>query len=78
MFLEFKLLLIAWFVTHFEPVQELLQKLYLINRIEKLVDVITCFKCLSFWLVLIGTWDVFLAIVASLIAHLYDSITEGN
>ena len=73
-----KVFLIAWFITHFEPLQERIVRLYLIKRLELLVDVLTCFKCLSFWSVLIITWNVYYAIFASLIAYLYDSISERD
>jgi hypothetical protein len=70
--------LIAWFITHFEPIRDRLERLYLIKRLEKVIDIVTCFKCLSFWSVLIVTWNVYYAIFASLIAYLYDSITERD
>ena len=78
MILVFKVFLIAWFITHFEPLQERIQRLYLIKRLELLVDVLTCFKCLSFWSVLIVTWNVYYAIFASLTAYLYDSISKRD
>ena len=74
----FKVFLITWFIAHFEPLQERIQRLYLIKRLEMLIDILTCFKCLSFWSVLIVTWNVYYAIFASLTAYLYDSITERN
>jgi hypothetical protein len=73
-----KVFLIAWFVTHFEPIRDRLERLYLIKRLEKVIDIVTCFKCLSFWSILIVTWNVYYAIFASLIAYLYDSIAERN
>jgi len=73
-----KVFLIAWFITHFEAIRDRLERLYSIKRLEMLVDIVTCFKCLSFWSVLIITWNVYYAIFASLIAYLYDSITERN
>lgn len=78
MILATKVFLIAWFITHFEPLQERIERLYLIKRLELLVDVLTCFECLSFWSVLIITWNVYYAIFASLIAYLYDSISERD
>jgi hypothetical protein len=78
MILSIKIFLIAWFITHFEPIRDRLERLYLIKRLEKVVDILTCFKCLSFWSVLIITWNVYYAIFASLTAYLYDSIAERN
>ena len=78
MILALKVFLITWFITHFEPLQERIERLYLIKRLEKLIDILTCFKCLSFWSVLIVTWNVYYAIFASLTAYLYDSIAERN
>jgi hypothetical protein len=78
MILSIKIFLIAWFITHFEPIRDRLERLYLIKRLEKVIDIVTCFKCLSFWSVLIVTWNIYYAIFASLTAYLYDSITERN
>ena len=78
MVVALKVFLIAWFITHFEPIRDRLERLYLIKRLEKVIDIVTCFKCLSFWSVLIVTWNVYYAIFVSLIAYLYDSITERN
>ncbi len=78
MVVALKIFLIAWFITHFEPIRDRLERLYLIKRLEKVIDIVTCFKCLSFWSVLIVTWNVYYAIFASLMAYLYDSITERN
>jgi hypothetical protein len=78
MILALKVFLIAWLITHFEPLQERIQRLYLIKRLELVIDIVTCFKCLSFWSVLIVTWNVYYAIFASLTAYLYDSITERD
>ena len=78
MVVALKVFLITWFITHFEPIRDRLERLYLIKRLEKVLDIVTCFKCLSFWSVLIVTWNVYYAIFASLIAYLYDSITERD
>jgi hypothetical protein len=78
MVVALKVFLIAWFITHFEPIRDRLERLYLIKRLEKVLDIVTCFKCLSFWSVLIVTWNVYYAIFASLIAYLYDSIAERD
>ena len=78
MVVAFKVFLIAWFITHFEAIRDRLERLYSIKRLDKVIDIVTCFKCLSFWSVLIITWNVYYAIFASLIAYLYDSITERN
>jgi hypothetical protein len=78
MVVALKVFLIAWFIRHFEPIRDRLERLYLIKRLEKVIDIVTCFKCLSFWSVLIVTWNIYYAIFASLIAYLYDSITERD
>jgi hypothetical protein len=78
MILSIKVFLIAWFITHFEPIRDRLERLYLIKRLEKVIDIVTCFKCLSFWSVLIVTWNVYYAIFASLTAYLYDSIAKRD
>ena len=78
MVVALKVFLITWFVTHFEPIRDRLERLYLIKRLEKVIDIVTCFKCLSFWSVLIVTWNIYYAIFASLTAYLYDSIAKRN
>ena len=72
-----KVFLICWLVTHFEPLQRKID--LILNKIENdylyiLIDVLTCFKCLSFWSILIFTQNIYIAIFASLTANLYVAI----
>jgi len=69
-----KVFLICWLVTHLEPLQKKID--LILNKIENdylyiLIDVLTCFKCLSFWSILILTQNIWTAIFYSLIANLY-------
>ena len=79
--------LLAWFLIHFEPLEKvrfnIAEKLCNIN-LQQLAKVITCFKCLSFWLTLgIGLTvykDFFIieAILAALLAELYEHFINHN
>jgi hypothetical protein len=74
--LSIKLFAIAWFVTNFELLQDFLEALYGKHFIfDQFLNVATCFKCLTFWLVLIGTFNPFYAIFAAMTAVLYDRFT---
>jgi len=59
--------LIAWLVIYFTPAQHMIQKLP-----SAIVDFLTCFKCLSFWLTFFCTFDLINAILAALLATVYD------
>lgn len=66
-------ILLAWFVTHFEPIQYLLTKLHHRKHIIDLVymgirKLFSCQYCLSFWLGLIVLWSLPYALLASFIA----------
>jgi hypothetical protein len=73
-----KILLLAKFITSFEPLQWFLEVLELkqLNIFKYLLIVITsCFKCASFWVGWIVSGDIFIAAGASYIAYLY---TQGE
>ena len=73
-----KILLLAKFITSFEPLQWILEAIELkqLNLIKYLLIVITsCFKCASFWVGWIVSGDIFIAAGASYIAYLY---TQGE
>ena len=72
-----KCLLLAKFITGFEPIQWLLDILP-DNLIKYLLVVITsCFKCCAFWTTLIYTGDIFIAAGASYIAYLYHNAEQN-
>jgi hypothetical protein len=69
--------LAAWFITNFEPITQHTEGLYskyFNSPIRIGFEILTCFKCLSFWLVLIITWNPLYALGASFIASTYDEI----
>jgi hypothetical protein len=75
--LAIKVFLSAWFITNFEPITEHTRELYakyFNTPYEIGFQILTCFKCLSFWLVLAFTFDPFYAVGASFLASLYDEI----
>jgi hypothetical protein len=65
-------LLLAYFITRFEPMQWLLNeikdtKYSLINIIINSIKLIlSCSKCFSFWVILISSKDLYVAIIGSL------------
>ena len=67
----------AWLVTELEPLQEFLEGLYCKNKIlDQFLNVATCFKCLTFWLVLGFTLNPFHAVFAAMAAKLYERFTS--
>lgn len=70
----FTIWIISWFITRFEPLQMILELLpnKLIYNLFKLL--VTCLKCVSFWITLIMTEDIFLAALIAFISFWYDKI----
>jgi hypothetical protein len=76
-----KAILIAWLLTNFEPFQKLL---YTINEwiknktirfiYEYVYQILSCIKCTSFWLTLIMTLNIYLAILAAIITLTWEKI----
>jgi hypothetical protein len=66
--------LVSWLITRFEPLQMLLEALpnKLLYNLFKLL--ITCLKCVSFWMTLIITKDIFMASGMAFISFWYDKI----
>lgn len=67
----FKCLLLAKFITSFEPFQWLIDLLP--NNIGKYILVVltSCLKCCAFWTTLLISGDIFIAAGAFYIAYLY-------
>lgn len=76
MVVALKVFLVAWFLTENDYIQEKFERIYDFKYFELVGDIITCFKCLTFWLTLICTLDVFLSIFMALIASTYDYIIK--
>lgn len=72
-----KYLLISWLWCYFEPLQDYLYRLATQGKIHnKVFDLLTCWKCMSFWLTLLFTLNIYLAILNSLIAWLLVNLTS--
>ena len=64
--------LVSWFITRFEPLQmvlELLPNKLLFNLFKLLI---TCLKCVSFWITLSYTQNIVLASGMAFISFWYD------
>ena len=74
-----KIILLTWFITHFEPIQTLLDKIYkyLPKGIQFTRSYAGCFKCVTFWITLLITFNIFYAIGLSMIAYTYDRIISS-
>lgn len=69
-----KCLLLSWVITRFKPLQimiEILPDLLIFNLVKLLM---TCLMCVSFWLTLSITQDLFMATIACFIGFWYDKI----
>jgi len=77
----FNIYLISWFFTNFEPLQILINKLFLklpVNMItESIWTVLGCFKCFSLWFTLIITLNPLNAILLSMIAQLHQKLIKN-
>lgn len=82
-----KVFLVCWFLTHFEPLTEQIERWsfkirdHFNSEIKQLLwdkfyDIISCWKCMSLWLVFSFTLDPFYAIGASLTAWVLEKITS--
>lgn len=70
--------LIGWFITSFEPLKNLLDKI----KIPKWASMIThkltgCTKCAAFWTALILSHSLYIAIVAAIAGYLWDKYDTG-
>lgn len=69
-----KILLLSWLITSFEPLFILLNEIKWRWTKIFLIAILGCMKCLSFWLGLILTGNIWLAISASVVASLLQVI----
>lgn len=80
MILGAKVFLVTWFITNFEPLQVLADVLYKRSHnivTDLILEVFTCWKCLSLWSILAITQDVFIALFFSLVAYVIER-GKGN
>lgn len=69
-----QILLLSWVITKFKPLQIILEILpdKLFFNLLKLL--LTCIMCVSFWLTLTLTYDVYLASLNAFVAFWYSKI----
>lgn len=73
-----KIYLVGWFISHFEPLLDLEnylfgllpEKYHEYYIIDGIYSGLQCQKCLSFWITLIITGNIFFAIGLSMIAYI--------
>jgi hypothetical protein len=64
--------LLGWFATNFQPFKWVLKPLKQYGIYKYLVKLVECPKCSTFWITLIFTQNILVAIAASFIADFYD------
>ena len=82
--LYLQIYLIVWFLTNFEPLTEMIDNLWnkLPSKVTKLKVVdylyigIGCQKCLTLWVTLLITGNIFLAIFMAMLADIHKKITK--
>lgn len=69
-----KILLLSWFVSSFAPLQWLLELIP--HKLTKLIlmTITGCWKCCSLWVGLILSGDIWISLIASVIASLLQII----
>ena len=69
-----KIFIISWFITRFKPIEMILELLpdNIIFNIFRLL--LTCLMCISFWIGLIYTGDIFISSLMAFIGFWYDKI----
>ena len=74
------LYLICWLITNFDPLQRLINNIFLKlpqNILtESLWTILGCQKCLSLWLILIITLDPIAAITCSMLSQLQTKLVK--
>lgn len=76
--------LIIWFLTNFEPLTDLIDYLWdklpsnitRYKAIDYLYILIGCSRCLSLWVTLLLTGNIFIAIFLSMIADIHKKINK--
>ena len=64
--------LLGWFATNFEPFKWILSPLKQYGIHKHLYKLVSCPKCSTFWITLVFTQNIIVAIAASFIADIYD------
>ena len=73
--------LIGWFLSDFQPIQDILLKYK--NKISDkyilifyLKTAVSCHKCLSFWMTLIMTGNIWIAFASGFLAYVWDFLKQ--
>jgi hypothetical protein len=64
--------LLGWFLVNFEPFKWFLKPIKQYGIYVYLYKLVSCPKCSTFWITLIYTQNILIAITASFIADVYD------
>jgi hypothetical protein len=64
--------LLGWFLVNFEPFKWILKPLKHYGIYLYLYKLVSCPKCGTFWITLIYTQNIIIAIAASFVADVYD------
>lgn len=67
----YKTLLLSWLVTRFEPIQWLINLLPNHRLKYLIIDATTCMKCMSLYIGLLISHDIYIAALASLLSVFY-------
>ena len=72
-----KILLLSWVITRFEPIEEIFE--YITPKDPTMIAItlaihklLTCYRCCSLWVGLIVFGNIWMALLACLIAFIYD------
>jgi len=65
-----KIIILTWFITEIPGVIHTIKDNFNIWKLLKLI--VTCMKCLSFWITLVVTQDIFIASATSWLAWQFD------
>lgn len=64
--------LLGWFLVNFEPFKWILKPLKHYGIYLYLYKLVSCPKCSTFWITLLYTQNIIIAIAASFVADVYD------
>ena len=64
--------LLGWFAVNFEPFKWILRPIKQYGIYKYLYKLVSCPKCSTFWITLVYTQNIIIAITASFIADVYD------
>ena len=75
----FHLILITWFIINFEPGQNIFYRIterwnnFFTNE---MFNVLSCPKCLGFWLTLSCSFNFYYAVIVSIISYMLNKLTK--